>query len=268
MSTIAADREFTKNFLISCGVHVLLALLAYLGGSTIAKLFNAKNNNVEIIRSAVRVDVVGMPKFTVKELKVMQAEPVAKPEPEPEGEKAPAKVETPDVIKKDDIVIQEKGEAPAPPKKKSNFLNILSDYSSKKVAPTERKKGAKSSPNKELDSLIIEGNRLSKGGALVGEYSDAQNSELSEYVQSIPELVRVHFKLPSYLLSANLRCRIAVYLAPSGAVVKTELIESSGQTEYDARAEKAIRDASPFPRPSEAVAPRLGNSGIILRFPL
>jgi hypothetical protein len=109
-SDTVMDRNFTKNFLVSCGVHALLVLIAYFGGSTILQVFKL-NNNVEIIRASVRVDVVGMPKFTVKELKEMQAEPVAKPEPEPEGAKVETKVkeEAPDVIKKDDLVIQEKG---------------------------------------------------------------------------------------------------------------------------------------------------------------
>lgn len=264
MSTLSADREFNRNFLISCGAHVAFFLVAYIGGTAIVKIFNL-NEKVEIIHSSVRVDVVGMPKFTVKELKEMQAEPVAKPEPEPEGAKVEAKAEVEDVIKKDDLVIEEKGPAP---KKTPSFMNIVSNYSSKKVAPTERKRGAKSSTNKDLDSLIIEGNRLSKGGALVGDYSDADNSELSSYVQSLPELVRAHFKLPSYLLNEPLRCRIAVYLSPSGSLIKTEMIESSGNSEYDARAKSAIENAAPFPKPSAAVAPRLGSSGIILRFPL
>lgn len=262
-SNTMTDRDFNRNFLISCGVHAFLIFLAYLSGTSLMSFLN-NNKNIEIIRSSVRVDVVGMPKFTVKELKEIQAEPMAKAEPEPQGAKAETKVEVEDVIKKDDIVIQEEGS----PKKKTSFLNMISDYSSKKVAPTENTKGKKNSLNKNLDSLIIEGNKLSKGGALVGEYSDSENSELSSYVQSLPELVRVHFKLPSYLLNENLRCRIAVYLSSTGGIIKTEMVESSGNPEYDARAEKAIRDAAPFPRPSTAVAPRLGSSGIILRFPL
>lgn len=261
-STIS-DRDFNRNFLISCGVHALLVFLAYLSGTSLMSFLN-NNKNIEIIRSSVRVDVVGMPKFTVKELKEIQAEPMAQAVPEPQGGKVETKTETEDVIKKGDLVIQEEGT----PKKKSSFLNIISDYSNKKVAPSENAKGKKNSANKNLDSLIIEGNRLSKGGALVGEYSDTENSELSSYVQTLPELVRVHFKLPSYLLNENLRCRIAVYVSQSGSIIKTELIESSGNTEYDARAEKAIRDAAPFPKPSSSVAPRLGSSGIILRFPL
>jgi TonB family protein len=263
-SDTVMDRNFTKNFLVSCGVHALLVLIAYFGGSTILQVFKL-NNNVEIIRASVRVDVVGMPKFTVKELKEMQAEPVAKPEPEPEGAKVETKVkeEAPDVIKKNDLVIQEKGE-----KKKSSFMNLISDYSSKKVAPSDRKKGTTKSTNKNLESLIIEGNRLSKGSALVGDYTDEQNSEFSAYVQTLPELVRAHWKLPTYLMNQNLKCKIAIYLSTSGNVIKTDLIESSGQSEFDSRAEKAIRDGSPYPKPEAAVAPRLANSGIILKFPL
>lgn len=263
-STLGQD-NFTKNFLISCGAHALLVLIAWFGGSTIMKIMGV-NDNVEIIRSSVRVDVVGMPKFTVKELKAMQAEPVAKPEPEPQGAKVEEKPKdnAEDVINKGDLVIQEKGEA----KPKSSFMNLVSDYSSKKVKATERKKGVKTSTNKNLDSLIIEGNRLSKGGALVGDYSDADQTELSTYVQALPELVRAHFKLPQYLMDKGLKCRIAVYLSATGAVIKKDLIESSGNADYDARAMTAIDNASPFPKPSASVAPRLSTSGIILRFPL
>lgn len=263
-SDTMTDQNFTKNFMISFGVHVLLVLIAFIAGSSVLNIIKS-NNNVEIIRSSVRVDVVGMPKFTIKELREMQAEPVAKPELEKQGAKVETKVkdETPDVIKKDDIVIQEKGE-----KKKSSFMNLITDYSSKKVAPSERNKGKLKSNNKNLDSLIIEGNRLSKGSALVGEYTDEQNSEFSAYVQTLPELVRAHWKLPTYLMNQNLKCKIAIYLAASGEVVKTDLIESSGQSEFDSRAEKAIRDGSPYPKPEASVVPRLANSGIILKFPL
>lgn len=263
-SDTMTDQNFTKNFMISFGVHVLLVLIAFIGGSTILNVMNS-NKNVEIIRSSVRVDVVGMPKFTIKELREIQAEPVAKPEPEQQGAKVETKVkdETPDIINKGDIVIQEKGE-----NKKSSFMNLITEASSKKVAPTDKKNGKLKSSNKNLDSLIIEGNRLSKGSALVGEYSDADASELSAYVQNMPELVRVHFKLPSYLLSQNLHCNITVWLTPEGGVMKTHLAASSGNGEYDARADKAIRDAAPFPKPSATLGPLLPNSGIVLKFPL
>ena len=185
------DRDFNKNFLISLGAHVLIFALLLSGGELIKKIF--KYNDVEIIRSSVRVDVVGMPKFTIQELKKMEAQPVVEAKPEEvKGKKEETKAEADDVIKKDDLVIQEQG------KKKASFLNLLNDYSSKKVSAKTEKKGAKSGiGNKNFDSLIIEGNRLSKGSALVGDYTDTQNSEFSAYVQNIPGVIRPFWKLPS-----------------------------------------------------------------------
>jgi colicin import membrane protein len=261
VSTNSFDRDFNKNFAISFGVHIALFLLAFAGGEVISRIF--KSNDVEIIRSAVRVDVVGMPKFTIQELKKMQAEPVIERQPEvAKGKKEETVTETEDVIKKDDLIIREEG------KKKASFLNMLNDYSSKKVTAKVEKKGNSSGTgNKNIDSLIIEGNRLSKGSALVGDYSDSETSEFSAYVQNIPGLIRPFWRLPSYLLDKDLRCRIKIYLSPQGKLLKTELQESSGVAEFDARAEKAIRDAS-FPKPSTEVGARLTNSGIILGFPI
>lgn len=261
MTSSSFDRDFNKNFLVSLGAHLLFCLLAFAGGEVITRVF--KSGDVEIIRSSVRVDVVGMPKFTVQELKKMQAQPIVEQEPEAaKGKKEETVTETEDVIKKDDLVIKEEG------KKKASFLNMLNDYSSKKVTAKAEKKGTKGGTgSKNLDSLIIEGNRLSKGSALVGDYTDEQNSEFSAYVQNIPGMIRPFWKLPSYLLEKNLRCRIKIYLSPEGKLLKLELQESSGDSEFDARAEKAVRDTT-FGKPSAEVGKRLADSGIILGFPI
>lgn len=261
MNTKSLDRDFNRKFAISLGVHAGLLLLSFLGGQIISKVF--KSNDVEIIRASVRVDVVGMPKFTVQELKKMEAEPVVEKEPEPaQGKPEETKAEAEDVVKKDDLVIQEEG------KKKESFLNILNDYSNKKVSAKADKKGGKTgAASKDLDSLIIEGNRLSKGSALVGDYSDEQNSAFSAYVQNIPGVIRPYWKLPSYLLDKDLRCRIRIFLSAEGKLLKLELQESSGNDEFDKRAERAVRDTT-FPIPSAEVGSRLTNSGIILGFPL
>lgn len=261
MATKSFDRDFNKNFILSLGVHGLLVLLSFAGGELISKVFH--NNDIEIIRSSVRVDVVGMPKFTVQELKKMEAEPIVENEPEvAKGVKKETKTETEDVIKKDDLVIQEEG------KKKKSFLNLLNDYSSKKVTAKLEKKGKQTGEgNKNLDSLIIEGNRLSKGSALVGDYTDEKNSAFSAYVQNIPGVIRPFWKLPTYLLEKPLRCRIKIFLSPAGQLLKLEIQESSGMAEFDERAVSAIKNAS-FPKPAEEVGNRLTNSGIILGFPL
>lgn len=253
--------DFNKNFILSLVVHTIFFLFAFFGGRIISETF--KNNDIEIIQAAVRVDVVGMPKFTYQELKKMEPPPAVKEVIEKNiGEKEAAKTESDDIIKKGDLVIQEKS------KKKSSFLNILNNYSSKKISNKEARKGEKSGiGDKNLDALIIEGNRISKGAALIGDYSDEKNSEFSAYVQNIPAVIRPNWKLPSYLMEKNLRCRIKIFLSSGGKLIKLELLESSGISEFDARAERAIR-SSDFPIPPKEVGGRLVSSGIILGFPL
>jgi colicin import membrane protein len=102
---------------------------------------------------------------------------------------------------------------------------------------------------------------------LVGDYTDVQNSEFSSYVQNIPQVIKPFWKLPSYLLEKNLRCRIKMFLSTEGKLLKLEIQESSGVAEFDSRAESAIRDSN-FPKPSEEVGKRLTQSGIILGFPI
>lgn len=255
------DQGFYRNFLISLGLHILLFLLAFAGGQVVSRIF--KSNDVEVIQSSVRVDVVGMPKFTIQELKQVKVEDSVESVPQvSKTVKEDTKAEAEDVVKKDDLILQEEG------KKKESFLNLLQDYSSKKVTSTHQKKSVKNSENtNHLDSLVIEGNKLSKGSSLVGGYTDVQNSEFSSYVQNIPQVIKPFWKLPSYLLEKNLRCRIKMFLSTEGKLLKLEIQESSGVAEFDSRAESAIRDSN-FPKPSEEVGKRLTQSGIILGFPI
>jgi TonB family protein len=259
------DHDFNKNFLFSLGFHILFFLLSFAGGQVVYRVFKA--NEVEIIQTSIRVDVVGMPKFTIDELKQIEADKLLEKKPlnSPEITKIAAeetKVEAEDVIKKNDLVIQEEV------KKKTSFLNLLQDYSSKKISTSREKIDVKNNTSSNsLSSLVIEGNKISKGTALIGSYTDIQNSEFATYVQSIPLAIKPYWKLPSYLMEKNLRCRIKIYLTQEGKLLKLEIQESSGVTEFDRRAESAIRESS-FPKPSAAVGPRLTNSGIILGFPI
>lgn len=256
------DRDFNKNFGISLGMHLIFVLIAFAGGEILHKVF--PNGDVEIIKSSVRVDVVGMPKFTIQELKKMEAQPIAEKEPEvAKGVKEEVKPETEDVIKKDDIVIQEQGK-----KTKASFLNLINTASSTKVTKVE-KKGVKAGEGvKNVDSLILEGNRLSKGSSLVGDYTDEQNSEFSAYVQSIPGVIKPFWRLPDFLREKQLRARIKIYISPEGKLLKLDMNESSGNEEFDARAISAVRSVANFPKPSPEVAARLARSGVILGFPL
>ena len=266
MVDIESNPTFAKKFLISCAIHMCLLLLAATVGKVVSTIW--KTNDIEVIRSSVRVDVVGMPKFTIQELKEMEKNAVDLPK-EPEAVKAPdkveAKVETEDVIKKDDLVIQEQAKEKA--KKKTSFLNSLSDYAKKDVKKDSKKGKVDGKSNENLKALVLEGNRLSQGSALTGDYSDEANSEFGAYVQMLPGAIRPQWRLPSHLLEKDLKCRIRIYLNTSGSLIKADVVESSGDGEFDERAMRAVK-ATNFPAPSEPVGKRLTNSGIILGFPL
>ncbi|MFA5584649.1 MAG: TonB family protein [Bacteriovoracaceae bacterium] len=268
------EQDIKKSFLISFGVHALLIIFAVLTTKFLLGPSSKRSLEIEIIQSSVRVDVVGMPKFTAQELREMQKNAApAEPESVPE-EAAPAVAESPkeeikeDVIKEGDLVIEEQ-------KKQNDFQNLLSNYSSKKVKRKEAKPQPKKAANtvvsgqgsKIIDGLILEGNKVSAGSALVGDITSETSSEFSAYVQGMPERVRVNWRLPSYLMDRDLKCRIKVFLNNNGQLIKTEIVESSGVEEFDTRALNAIKEAS-FPPPSKEVGIRLSTYGIILGFPL
>jgi colicin import membrane protein len=255
------DRKFSSLFLISFLSHIAFFIITFAVTKYLPQFF--ESSDVEIIRSSVRVDVVGMPKFTIKELKEMQANPQILTQTNSGKEiKEESRKEEQDIIKKDDLVLIEKS------KKKASFLNLLSSYSDKPVGDKNNKKRMeKGRGTTNMDSLIIEGNKISMGSSLVGEHSDQVDSAFSSYVQALPGMIRPFWKLPSYLLDRPLRCRIKIYLSTDGKVLKILIHESSGVPEFDARAEQSIRTAT-FPRPQPEVASRLVQSGIILGFPL
>lgn len=269
------EQDIKKSFLISFGAHTLLLFLAVMTTKFLVGPSEKRNLEIEIIQSSVRVDVVGMPKFTVQELKEMQRnaapiEPEAKPEAAAPKVSEVAKVEVKeDIIKEGDLVIEQQ-------KKKDDFKNLLSSYSSKKVerkaAPAPPAKPSNTvvagKGNEIIDNLILEGNKVSAGSALVGDITSETSSEFSAYVQGLPEKIRVHWKLPSYLINQNLKCRIKVYLNANGGLIKSEVVESSGVPEFDDRAQKAIKEAAPFPAPGKEVGARLATYGIILGFPI
>ena len=83
----------------------------------------------------------------------------------------------------------------------------------------------------------------------------------------MPEAVKPYWKLPSYLSTQELKARVRVYIRADGSLIKAELYESSGVSEYDQRAMEAVRQAKFSPLP-EGYSSRGINGEIVLGFPL
>ena len=251
VTEIKAGDPLYKYFSLTFLGHLLLFLTFYLFSFVSDRVLDRKSKKLIIIQSSVRVDVVGMPKFTLKELRQMN---VAGPLGKGTGGK-----------KSDVPILREK-------KSSSSFLDKIKAFSKKRVA---RKKSAKKErkfrqnarDEKSLSKLILAGNKLSKGSSLTGKINSEELSELRRYMESLPQYVRPHWVLPSYLREKDLQCRIQIFIGREGKLLKSVLIKSSGDDQYDHYALDAV-EKTQFPTPKDSFLKELVQGVVVLGFPL
>jgi TonB family protein len=228
------------------------------------------DKNIDLIEASVRVDVVAMPKMTVKELQSLQRQAS-----QSSGNSVEKKVEksAPPKVKK----IADDSKAPVlnESKKNSSVSDILKQAALQKTEslPTSgqpsKDEGISDKARDQLRSLVAAGNKISEGSSISGAGNSAeQATAFNGYISQLPELVRPNWRLPSYLMDKNLRCRIRIYLSENGELLKAEIYETSGNEEYDERALKAVRESSPFPPLDNTISSRAVKGQILLGFPL
>jgi colicin import membrane protein len=260
-------QDLLIGFLKSLSLHIAVIFLFALT-TLILKIAKSQNGagDIIVVSSSVKVDIVAMPTLSLQELKKLQLPEFGSHVESDQAQEisdAPKEqlIET-DVVK--------------PVEKKVDLKNLLSSFSQKKIdAPIAKKNpvkntGVSSGIDKGvLDNLILKGNKLSQGTAIIGDVGNDQSAQaLSGYAVNLPNLVKPHWKLPSYLIDLDLRCRIRVFISATGDLTNIEVFESSGQSEYDQKALQAVRKAAPFPAPPKDAQFKLANGQIILGFPL
>ena len=257
-----SEVPLSKSILTSSAAHFLLILLLFVLGLIQGKILdNVVKENLILVESSVRVDVVAMPRMTKKELEAMQL-----PQGGAKGEEGSV----------------EESQAPDTKntflKKGKSFADLLKDISKKDVAKKKQKgkKGDTKSGKEGLDNksrsdlrdLVLAGNKISKGTSLTGGSQAVKSVGFVKYIQAIPAHVRPKWTLPSYLLNQELKCRIRIYIGENGKLLKAEIFESSGNSEYDQRALSAVKRSTPFPSPEKEIVSNLNRGELVLGFPL
>jgi len=209
-----------------------------------------------MIRSSVRVDIVEMPKYTLKELKRMKPPSVRK-------EKKIVR-KTPKSLNNNPIKFKKQVKK----KTRNDFLSMLSSMGQLKKTKIKNKKNTLDSHRGNIKKLLLAGNKISEGRALYGKESDMDNSIFSSYISILPDHVRPNWKLPSYLADKDFKCRVQVFLKENGELQHLEIFESSGNLEYDKRAIEAVKKSSPFDQIPKEISDRAYKGDIILGFPL
>ena len=260
------SENIEKFIVYSIMIHFIVLISIFVLSTYSPTLFkNVNKLKMKLSKTAIRVDVVSMPKMTLKELKKISG----------------VKLQDIDLkVEKKKLFAREKSKIEfIKKKKKKNFMSMLKNLADRKVK--KKKSGKKSSLNnskrnaitgemrKELKNLIVAGNKISKGSSLTSEFSSKEVADVfNQYIQSIPDLVRPNWKLPSYLLEKGLQCRIRLFLGPDGNLLKLKIFESSESKEYDKRALNAIRLTAPFPPLNREIIKSGAEGDIILGFPL
>lgn len=271
------------NFFLRRSTYIHAALIAstLIGGKVAFDIQRAeREKNLELIQASVRVDMVAMPTHTLNELKNLSSgvEEAKKEEKAPEVEKPVEKVEAKaEPEPKEEKVVEAKPD-PGPTfeeakaaQKRKEFLSKLKNLGNKKVdseGTQKAEKGVYGDRETALKDLVLSGNKLSKGTAMYGEGGAAEMTAFQAYASRLPDLVRPHWKLPSFLMDKNLKARIRVWLNMSGEVTRAIVYQSSGDGEFDQRAVEAVKAAAPFPALKEEFGKRAMNGDILLGFPL
>lgn len=257
-------------------VHLTLFLLTIVGGKiVIQQQEKIRNANIELIQASVRVDMVAMPKYTLNELKNLSSgvEEAKKEEPIPAKE-----VEAEKPAEKIAEKSEAKVEADTGPTfeeanklKRQDFLSKLKEIGSKKIKSDGNQradKGLYGEKATDLKQLVLAGNRLNKGTAMFGEGTAGDMTAFQAYKSRLPDMIRPHWRLPSFLADKKLKARVRVWLASNGEVTRAEVYQSSGDSEYDQRAVDAVKSASPFPELASEFEKAAKSGNILLGFPL
>ena len=227
--------------------HFFFFLLVYLSFFLGDRAFLGKIKSLKVIQSSIKVDVVAMPKLTLRELKQMGIADIK------DMGNSPKKV--------DKGVFENKSS--------SSFFKKIKQFSRKKVKV--RKSGSREREanirEKKLGKLILAGNKLSSGMSLTGHTNSKELSELRLYMESLPLFIRPHWVLPSYLKEKGLQCRIRIFIAKGGRLLQATVVESSGDPQYDSHALQAIQKAQ-LPVPKDELLEELVQGMVVLGFPL
>jgi TonB family protein len=261
-------------------IHIALVACTLISGKVAFDIQKAQQEkNLELIQASVRVDMVAMPTQTLNELKnlssgVEEAQKEEKTEVVKEAEKVVTKEEPkqePKVVDNTPDTSEAFQEAQAA-KKRKDFLSKLKTIGNKKVeseGTQKAEKGLYGDKESALKNLVLSGNKLSKGTAMYGDGAAGDLTAFQAYASRLPDLVRPHWKLPSFLMDKkDLKCRVRVWLSSNGEVARAVVYQSSGDTEYDQRAVDAVKAAAPFPALKEEFGKRAQNGDILLGFPL
>ena len=234
-------------------------LIAYIVLDPLPNLFSKKSIQ---IKTAIRVDSIGLPELKKKELsaKKMAAK---KTKSKLASKKLRSKKPKPKTSKpKKSRSKKPKLKKPQPKPLKKSIKEIQ-----KKQRQAMDKLEALDRIEKIKQEEKYTGAALSKGTGGEGEEVSAENFEVVQYFTSVRAHINMYWSLPQSLAEQALRAEVYTVISEKGELLERKIIRSTGNEDFDARVLETLDNASPLPVPPTEKIKKLLIDGVILKFP-
>jgi colicin import membrane protein len=221
-----------RSFALSAAVHVVLAAVLFLGVRW--QVHPPETVTVDL------VDALPPPPAPVVE--APKPPPPAPPKVEPE-------VKPPPPVPKPDIAIREKPKPKPKPEPKKVEAKPKPDPTLEKRMREQLALEQKALDQQQQERRLRELLAAQQADA-ARKAAAARASALGEYIARIQDKVRGNWILPQDL-QGNPQAIFLVIQLPTGEILNTKLLKSSGNPAYDTAVERAILKSSPLPLPSD-----------------
>ena len=242
------EKPFHKEIKSSVIFHVIV-----LGAFSLKSLIFS--SPIIDYKSAIRVDIVGLPDKITSPRPPQKAEEKAKPE---EKKPEPAKK-----------VEEKKPEEKVVPiaKEKKNIKDVQKN-ALEKLKALDKIKNTVNNEKSQMDAIErlkkqeYRGNNLAAGNALTG----TDKFQYDAYIGELDSHVKGFWDLPRWLSEDNLKTVVKVKIDSRGFVIFKQIVSSSGNQAYDEVAMQTVAKASPFPVPPSKFSGTLEANGFNIEF--
>ena len=249
----------------------LLGHLALLAVFSLTHFFGWFYAPMQVYQRAIRVDVVGLPDklpdFSTLPVN-QESKPVRdsiKQEPSVSSVAVPPKNKF-EVPMSEKTAVTEKKNANSLKKENLSKERLQAMKSLKQwqaLAAIESQVHQQEANLKQLRQLVFKGNKIIDGSSLTG----IEKLEIEEYVDKVEAHVKSYWTLPQWLARKKLRAKALVKWDSRGIPTMIQIIESSGNDEFDEIVIVTLQKATPFPVPPEKFILMVRQQGVLFGFP-
>lgn len=236
--------RFGSAVAFSLGLHgfLLCALLV--------RAFFLPSQPLEI-RSAIRVDIVGLPDKITSPPPTATSHPASEPAKPEESPVAPNPAVAKPKLNTNDIA-----------KKAIERMKAMESIE-KMQRETEQQKALQAAAVAKAKAPTYKGNVLSSGDSLTG----LDKVQYDEYFTILKNALQRNFHIPQWLAESNLRAQAVAMVDERGYVIQRQITQSSGNELFDGMVLEAIDKSSPLPPPPSALANIIKFRGVTFNFP-